>query len=201
MRVQVHAAQPDPRQWRPDLPTADNDDLLRWYWAAAQVLRPDPVCVELGVAYGRSLLYLAYVLLGRGCPGSALYGVDPWGRPPPGDGSGGTVPSVRGVLGGLHCHGLDGELALIRLIGVPSVQAARLWEPASLDLVEIDGDHTYAGVHADIEAYLPLIRPGGILAGHDYGDQYPGVRQAVDELLGRRVHHYQRMWWVEYPEG
>ena len=65
----------------------------------------------------------------------------------------------------------------------------------------IDGDHAYERVLADIDVYLPLIRPGGVLAGHDYGDEYPGVAQAVDELLGRRVHHYQRVWWVEYPEA
>ena len=36
-----------------------------------------------------------------------------------------------------------------------------------LDLLFIDGDHTYAGVRADFESYGPLVRPGGLIAFHD----------------------------------
>ena len=53
-------------EWRPGLPYPDDSDLLAWYWSVAQQLRPNPVCVEIGVAYGRSLLFLALRLLARG---------------------------------------------------------------------------------------------------------------------------------------
>jgi cephalosporin hydroxylase len=36
-----------------------------------------------------------------------------------------------------------------------------------LDLLFIDGDHTYGGVRSDYQMYLPLIRPGGLVAFHD----------------------------------
>ena len=36
-----------------------------------------------------------------------------------------------------------------------------------IDVLFIDGDHTYQGVRADYELYSPLIRPGGIVAFHD----------------------------------
>lgn len=36
-----------------------------------------------------------------------------------------------------------------------------------VDLLFIDGDHTYEGVRADFELYAPLVRPGGLIAFHD----------------------------------
>lgn len=51
------------------------------------------------------------------------------------------------------------------------------------DMVFIDADHRYEAVVADILAYRQLIRPGGLLAGHDYQARCPGVIQAVSELV------------------
>jgi len=58
------------------------------------------------------------------------------------------------------------------------------------DIVYIDAEHTYEAVKQDIKLWWPLLRVGGILCGHDYWDgeesgRYPGVNQAVDELLGK----------------
>jgi predicted O-methyltransferase YrrM len=36
-----------------------------------------------------------------------------------------------------------------------------------VDLLFIDGDHTYPGVRKDFEMYSPLVRPDGIIAFHD----------------------------------
>lgn len=54
-----------------------------------------------------------------------------------------------------------------------------------VDMVFIDGDHSYAQVSADISAWLYHIKPGGILSFHDYGpeDGLDQVTQAVDELV------------------
>jgi cephalosporin hydroxylase len=40
-----------------------------------------------------------------------------------------------------------------------------------LDVLFIDGDHTYAGVRADFEMYSPLVRSGGLVAFHDIAVQ------------------------------
>jgi predicted O-methyltransferase YrrM len=37
----------------------------------------------------------------------------------------------------------------------------------SVDLLFIDGDHSYEGVRSDFENYAPLVRPGGLIAFHD----------------------------------
>jgi hypothetical protein len=47
----------------------------------------------------------------------------------------------------------------------------------------IDGDHTYAGVSKDIRNLLPLLEAGGSLCFHDYSSAFPGVVQAVNELV------------------
>jgi len=55
----------------------------------------------------------------------------------------------------------------------------------SLDWVYIDGDHTYEAVRDDLEAFRRVVRPGGIIAGDDYGDAgwwKDGVTKAVDEF-------------------
>lgn len=64
-------------------------------------------------------------------------------------------------------------------------EAARQLDDEMLDWAYIDGDHTYEAVQADLEAYWPLVKPGGILAGDDYnflGWWKDGVTKAVDEF-------------------
>jgi cephalosporin hydroxylase len=39
--------------------------------------------------------------------------------------------------------------------------------PNGVELLFIDGDHTYEGVSTDYRLYSPLVRPGGIIALHD----------------------------------
>jgi len=55
------------------------------------------------------------------------------------------------------------------------------------DFVYIDGLHTYDGVKTDIINYLPLVKDGGVIGGHDYTNQIPhlvGVYDAVNEMFG-----------------
>jgi hypothetical protein len=49
------------------------------------------------------------------------------------------------------------------------------------DMVFIDGSHEYPDVKRDILAWQSRLAPGGLLCGHDA--DWPGVRQAIDELL------------------
>lgn len=53
----------------------------------------------------------------------------------------------------------------------------------SIDLVYIDGLHTYIGVNNDIRVWLPKIKDGGYISGHDYGSKhFPDVKTAVDNF-------------------
>lgn len=64
-----------------------------------------------------------------------------------------------------------------------------------MDFVFIDGDHHYAAVVEDIRLSMQLLRPGAMIAGHDYAMRdWPGVKQAVDSELGR-VSICDTIWW------
>lgn len=54
------------------------------------------------------------------------------------------------------------------------------------DIVYIDADHSYQHVFADINLALRLVKPSGIICGHDYDHTHPGVIQAVDEKFPTR---------------
>jgi hypothetical protein len=51
-----------------------------------------------------------------------------------------------------------------------SVDAAKILEDNSLDYIYVDARHDYCGVMEDMRAYWPKLRPGGVMAGHDYLD-------------------------------
>jgi predicted O-methyltransferase YrrM len=80
-------------------------------------------------------------------------------------------------------YGLAGKVHLI-------VGDSRTVEPppAPLELLFIDGDHTYEGARADFERWGAFVRPGGHLLFHDavdtgkYGNTYPGIVKLVAEI-------------------
>jgi hypothetical protein len=93
-----------------------------------------------------------------------------------------------------------------------SAAAAERVAPDSLDFVYLDARHSYEGVTEDLHAWFPLLRPGGLMAGHDYNDGVfvegvHGVRTAVDEFFAARAipvrHTYTDLpnasWIVQLP--
>ena len=77
-----------------------------------------------------------------------------------------------------------GLLDHINIKRMRSVDAAKDFEDNSLDLVFIDGDHSYECCKEDIEAWWPKLKKGGVMLGHDYGPKHPGVIKAVKEKFG-----------------
>lgn len=72
---------------------------------------------------------------------------------------------------------------VINTIRSDSVEAAKNYLDQSVDFAFIDGDHSYEGCKRDIIAWLPKIKSGGILAGHDYAWHEP-IRNAVKDTIG-----------------
>ncbi len=71
-----------------------------------------------------------------------------------------------------------------------SWDCATAFEDKSLDFCFLDADHVYTSFKRDLLAWLPKMKPGGIIAGHDYCDpryydnEHPGVAEVVHEIFG-----------------
>ena len=80
-------------------------------------------------------------------------------------------------------YGLEEKVHLI-------VADSRKVEPPSttIEVLFIDGDHSYEGARADFDRWSAFVRPGGHVLLHDavdtggYGNVYPGVARAVAEI-------------------
>lgn len=74
-----------------------------------------------------------------------------------------------------------------RIMRMTSAEAAPAFEDGSLDFVYLDAQHHYEAIRDDIALWRPKVRPGGVIAGHDYIDallpsgRY-GVKRAANEF-------------------
>ncbi len=149
--------------------------------------------VEVGVYKGRSCFFLAVEAKNSG-KNIHVVAVDRFSWPAT---AAGDFSRLR------REHGLTETVSMVQ---ATSVGASRQFVDGSLDFVFLDADHEYDAVTADIAAWWPKIRHGGILAGHDFSDEYPGVQRAVTERFGltqlasvtsgvRFI--APRSWWVD----
>jgi predicted O-methyltransferase YrrM len=72
-----------------------------------------------------------------------------------------------------------------------SAAAATGFADGSIDMVFVDADHSYPAIRADLLAWAPKLKPGGLMCGHDWG--WVGVRVAVRELYGS-VSVFESIW-------
>ena len=83
----------------------------------------------------------------------------------------------------------------VNVLRMKSSKASKLIMDESVDMVFIDGNHSYEYVKEDIELWLWKIRKGGILSGHDYHEKY-GVKQAVDEMIENvKILERSKIWY------
>jgi predicted O-methyltransferase YrrM len=82
-------------------------------------------------------------------------------------------------------HSVQMEIAVREIVGT-----------GKLDLLFIDGDHTYNGVKQDFETYSALVRPGGIVAFHDIVE-HPSIRCDVRRLWDEVKSNYRHEEIIE----
>ena len=68
--------------------------------------------------------------------------------------------------------------------------------PNNIDLIFIDGDHSYEHVKQDILTWRPKVRPGGLLTGHDYSLLLPDLMKAVNEIFPNQFIVGRDMVWA-----
>lgn len=128
------------------------------------------VLVEIGSYLGASSVFLASAATERN---SLLYCIDTWKNDAMTEGTRDTfVEFLRNT---------EPLKAAIRPLRDKSENIAKTFNE-SIDLLFLDGDHSYEAVKTDTELWLPKIKNGGIIIFHDYG-WAAGVKRAVNELV------------------
>jgi predicted O-methyltransferase YrrM len=161
-------------------------------WLAEHAERARAI-VEVGSWKGRSTVALAGHTPGR------VFAIDHWL---------GQTDQTTVVNQELRARGADaifdefmanvrpfveaGHLAVLRMDRIAAARTLADQHGPIFDLVFLDGDHDEAPVAADIATFRPLIKPGGILSGHDFG--FAGVRAAVLAAVGV-VQVCDTIWW------
>jgi hypothetical protein len=71
----------------------------------------------------------------------------------------------------------------VKIYRMPSVEASEEFEDESLDFVFIDAAHDYDNVMADLDAWFPKIKTGGILGVDDYKPKMSGVWHGLNDFI------------------
>ena len=83
----------------------------------------------------------------------------------------------------------------LKIVRATSLEAVGRFADGSLDWVFIDAFHEYDAVTADILAWYPKLKPGGLLSGHDYG--YLGINRALRRLFPH-VCAWDTIWYTPH---
>jgi predicted O-methyltransferase YrrM len=131
--------------------------------------------VEVGSYLGASTAFMAYAATTKG---GVVHAVDTWQNESMG------AEGLRDTFAEFHANTRPFE----HFIGPHrgrSTDVAKRDAPIACDLLFIDGDHHVEAVIADLQNWLPSLKPGGLLAMHDI--DHPEVKQAFDTVIGARV--------------
>ncbi len=121
--------------------------------------------VEVGVLYAAYTEILVNTWLGH------VTAVDPWMNQPQDvyfDGA--NKANMSGVLA--HVMAKFGKHPRVKLQRMFSLHGSGKFEDGVLDYVYLDGNHALGSVRADIQAWWPKLKIGGIFAGHDFFTRY-----------------------------
>lgn len=180
-----------------DLPGwTDFEDVYRtWVLTAPR----GATIVEVGVAFGRSLAFLAREAIDKRRDDLRIVGVDSWAKQ---DWIEREHPEVLARYSGDFFQAFVREMgthatAELRRVVIergPSVEMADWHRDGSVWAVFIDGGHTEAECVADIDAWLPKVEVGGWCAGHDFIEFHDGVRRAVRKRFGDAIDVMGTSW-------
>ncbi len=145
--------------------------------------------LEIGSHLGASTCYLGAGIRKRG---GMLFCVDTWNNETMAEGRMDTFEGFQ--------HNTAGLRGMIKPIRKRSAELVREDIRSPLDLVFIDGDHTYEAVKGDFETIRPWLADKAVIAFHDTV-AFEGVCRVLGEILTtcefRLVGHISNLSWVE----
>jgi predicted O-methyltransferase YrrM len=164
-------------------------DFQQTYDLIASKVGPGDVVVEVGCYLGKSTAYLSSKVL----PDVTIIAVDnfPYFAP-----IADRVDAREDLYGCFVSNMLQCKCSNVIPLRTTSLTASKLVRN-DLAAVFLDDDHTYEAVKAGINAWLPKVRAGGVAAGHDFGAEHHGVKQAVEELLAGKFTLIGQCWVVQ----
>jgi len=154
--------------------------------------------VEVGVMYGDHCAKLLDSLPSL----EKLYAVDPYSsyqedERPTSEDSSLTYMTSEALewekIAREHLAPYGERVEMIRLNSIDASENIR----GSLDFVYIDACHSMESVTADIDAWYPLVRDGGVIGGHDI--MWLGVWSAVTKFMksgGHTLTITVNQWWI-----
>lgn len=157
------------------------------------------VCAEIGVFWGMfSRLILKTV------QPEMLHLIDPWQYQPEAT----LARACHGGVSGSQQRMDEIHDNVVRHLGhrkdvtihrTSSSLAVSQFPDDYFDWIYVDGDHFYEGVTADLEQYRSKVKPGGFVAGDDYG-RAPNVAffrddvtRAVNDVLARGLYEVVKL--------
>lgn len=165
-------------------------DLSRWHGLPGLFVELGyKVGAEIGVADGKYSAHLCEHM-----PGLHLYSIDAWQCY-----SGYRETVTQSRMEEMYTNAKQ-RLASYDcdIYRAYSVNAAKHFDNGSLDFVFIDGNHDFVYVTNDIATWEPKVKPGGIVAGHDFhrkgGRDY--VCHVKDVVQAWTYSHGIKPWFV-----
>ncbi len=150
--------------------------------------------VEVGSWMGKSSVFMAVEIL-NSKKNIELFCVDTWEGTLNSEHHAEIIKNIGGDLYSIFLKNIEPVKHIIIPIIKSSILASEDFADDSLDIVFLDAGHSLEDVTADINAWKPKIKKGGIIAGHDYGEPC-GVKQAVDDLIGENNITIKGTAWI-----
>lgn len=171
-------------------PDQEPGRIMRWHIVGSLCLQSGfRKGAEVGVSQGRFTMYLCAIMHDL-----KMIAVDRWEEQPEHQTEGWVGWDHEGSYKRFQDACAQYFPDRVNIVRSDSVAAAVQVADDSLDFVFIDADHSYEGCKADIEAWAPKVRIGGMISGHDYNRKWPGVIQAVDEAFPLKIVSHDSVW-------
>lgn len=160
--------------------------------------------VEIGAWKGKSICYAGVEIINSG-KNIRLDSVDTWEGSPSEPVLMNDESVINKTLYDEFIKNIGPVKHIVTPIKLSSVLAANVYQDNSVFFVFIDGSHLYESIKEDILAWLPKVKSGGFIGGHDIDqpEEFNGVRAAVNEIIGaKNIKIYNKGWasWLHRKE-